>query len=117
MGPQDGRTLFMFCYSNPLCFKTTRGLVASNFLAFLSDFVFLAFFVFLVAILVLLSSSSYLTGHLFNEVETYRSAGHRAQKHALWARRTVEHYSLPSRLNLYFVHKRLGSFQLLRFLE
>jgi hypothetical protein len=59
-GPQDGRTLFMFCYYwNLLSFPIVRGLVASNFFAFLSDFVFLDFFVFLAAIFVPLFSSSY----------------------------------------------------------
>ena len=75
MGPQDGRTDFMFCYYSLKTLSTTSGLVASSFLAFLSDFVFLVFFVFLVAIWFLFSVRAVLTttrDHIFNESETHR---------------------------------------------
>jgi hypothetical protein len=54
-GPQNGRTPSPFAAY--CAFMPIRGLVASNFLAFLSDFVFLDLFVFLVAIFVPLFSS------------------------------------------------------------
>src|ERR1700688_1527892 len=75
MGPLDGRTLFMFCYYWVRYFARVRGLVASNFLAFLSDFVFLDFFVFLAAIWFLFSVRAILTttrDDIFNKLESHR---------------------------------------------